>query len=201
MRKLIIGVPVIVLLFAVALGTYWLTNSSEPIVVKDSGGTSEGIKVHGDWEVRVTDPTSGEEKLYAFSNELVDWGQNEGATLIGGIFRGDTYDASKWIIQLTAENLDMATFTAGYWEICEMNMITPTMHWKDDDPSKGGDGFTIAGSCEANTPFDGSEYLEAPITKVTTMHAFNGPFTEKQSLNIPVGFMQLISVSIHVTFD
>ncbi len=208
MRKLIIGVPVIVLLFAVALGTYWLTNSSEPTVVKESGGTSEGIKVHGDWEVKVTDPNSGQENLYAFSNDLVDYGSNDGASLIGQIFTSTSgeYDPSQWSIYLDADMTNQpaaisALYPGGSWELCHITNITAAMHYKDNDPFKGGDGFTIAGSCQSNTPFDGTQYLEVPITKVTTHHSLYGGFTEKQSLNIPVGFEQLISVSVHVTFD
>lgn len=206
MRKLIIGVPVIVLLFAVALGTYWLTNSSEPTVVKESGGTSEGIKVHGNWEVKVTDPDGGDGKLYAFSNELVDLGFNDGANLIGQIFTGDTYspyDPSKWKIYLRADNLDTALFPSGYWSLCEISDITPIIHYKDNDPYKGGDGFTIAGSCQSNTPRDATtnQYVEEPITTVLTSHDVLGHFTIKESLSIPVSFEQLISVSVHVTFD
>jgi hypothetical protein len=205
MRKLIIGVPVIVLLFAVALGTYWLTNSSEPTVVKESGGTSEGIKVHGNWEVKVTDPNSGQENLYAFSNDLIDYGSNDGANLIGQIFTGNTYspyDPSKWKIYLRADNLDTTVFPNGYWTLCEISDITPIIHFKDNDPFKGGDGFTIAGSCQSNTPKDATaQYVEEPITTVLTSHDMLGDFTIKESLSIPVSFEQLISVSVHVTFD
>ena len=205
MRKLIIGVPVIVLLFAVALGTYWLTNSSEPTVVKESGGTSEGIKVHGNWEVKVTDPDGGDEKLYAFSNELVDYGFNDGAHLIGQIFTGDTntpYDPSKWKIYLRADNLDTAVFNTDHWTLCEISDITPIIHFKDNDPFMGGDGFTIAGTCQSNTPKgETGQYVEVPITTVLTSHEFLADFTKKESLNIPVEYMQLIAVSVHVTFD
>ena len=205
MRKLIIGVPVIVLLFAVALGTYWLTNSSEPTVVKESGGTSEGIKVHGNWEVKVTDPDGGDGKLYAFSNELADLGYNDGANLIGQVFTGDTntpYDPSIWRIYLRADNLDTALFSGGYWTLCEISDITPVMHFKDNDVFKGGDGFTIAGTCQSNTPRDATgQYVEEPITTVLTSHDMLGNFTKKESLSIPVEYNQLISVSVHVTFD
>ena len=205
MRKLIIGVPVIVLLFAVALGTYWLTNSSEPTVVKESSGTPEGIKVHGNWEVKVTDPDGGDGKLYAFSNELADLGSNDGANLIGQVFTGDTYspyDPSIWKIYLRADNLDTTVFPNGYWTLCEISDITPIIHFKDNDPFKGGDGFTIAGTCQSNTPRGATgQYVEEPITTVLTSHDMLGHFTIKESLSIPVEYMQLISVSVHVTFD
>ena len=47
-------------------------NMNEPTVTKGQSGMGEGIKVHGDWEVKVTDPETGVEELYAFRNAFQD---------------------------------------------------------------------------------------------------------------------------------
>tara|TARA_A100001037_G_scaffold192210_1_gene171961 strand:- start:2131 stop:2844 length:714 start_codon:yes stop_codon:yes gene_type:complete len=49
-------------------------NMNEPTVTKGQSGMGEGIKVHGDWKVKVTDPETGVEKVYAFRNKLTEFG-------------------------------------------------------------------------------------------------------------------------------
>ena len=43
-------------------------NMNEPTVTKDESGMGEGIKVHGDWQVKVIDPETETENVYAFTN-------------------------------------------------------------------------------------------------------------------------------------
>ena len=47
-------------------------NSGEVTVAKDNSGMGEAIKIHGDWKVKVIDPETGTENLYAFKNEFLN---------------------------------------------------------------------------------------------------------------------------------
>jgi hypothetical protein len=76
MRIWIIALGVVAVL-ALAGGYWYGSWESDEVVVKQSADTaSEGIKVHGDWEVTVSDPATGEEMVYAFENELHARGKN-----------------------------------------------------------------------------------------------------------------------------
>ena len=69
-------------------GEYWYGSwESDEVIVKQNADTaSEGIKVHGDWEVTVSDPTTGEEMVYAFENELYPHG---GKSMLALLMRGE----------------------------------------------------------------------------------------------------------------
>jgi len=55
--------------------------------VKQNADTaSEGIKVHGDWEVTVSDPATGEEMVYAFENKLYS---QQGNALLTALMQGE----------------------------------------------------------------------------------------------------------------
>ena len=70
MRIWIIALGIVAVL-ALAGGYWYGSWESDEVVVKQSADTaSEGIKVHGDWEVTVSDPATGEEMVYAFENAL-----------------------------------------------------------------------------------------------------------------------------------
>ena len=203
MRKLIIGVPVIVLLFAVALGTYWLTNSSEPTVVKDSGGTSEGIKVHGDWEVRVTDQNSGEEKLYAFSNALHPMTGN--SVLLFALNDG---------IEFIVDPSFSLTPVAQPWEYGGSNTLLLSMMQGNsifcDNPLVSGQHFIYENSMVPEFPSALTVYatciVPADITSVdAVLITNNGPsqwgITEKTGLNISVSPGQVIAASVVISFE
>ena len=200
MRKLIIGVPVIFLFFAVALGTYWLTNSSEPTVVKDSGGTSEGIKVHGDWEVRVTDQNSGEEKFYAFSNALHPMTGN--SVLLFALNDG---------IEFIDPSL---TPVAQPWDYGGSDSLAlHMMHDSSifcDNPLVSGQHFIYENSKVPEFPSALTVYatciVPADITSVDAVLITNigmsmWGITEKTGLNISVSPGQVIAASVVISFQ
>jgi hypothetical protein len=98
MRIWILAVATVAVLIGVAGGSYWYGNhsSDKPILVSNApSAASEGIKVHGDWEITVFDPHTDEEMVYAFSNELADTGSAVLAWALQGqgIVRvNDTFD-------------------------------------------------------------------------------------------------------------
>tara|TARA_B100000809_G_scaffold203519_1_gene204593 strand:+ start:1140 stop:1769 length:630 start_codon:yes stop_codon:yes gene_type:complete len=77
-------------------------NMKGETVTKNQSGMGEGIKVHGDWKVKVTDPETGQEELYAFRNAFL----NANAlilAIIGQIPDGingenHKYDPEGWVI-------------------------------------------------------------------------------------------------------
>ena len=72
MRIWILAIATVAVLIGAAGGAYWYGSwENDEVLVKQSADTaSEGIKVHGDWEVTVSDPATGEEMVYAFENAL-----------------------------------------------------------------------------------------------------------------------------------
>jgi len=73
----------------IAITSLLWQNMKEPVVAKTNDGMGEGINVHGDWEVKVSDPNTGAEEVYAFSNEFMkEQGSNVLALTILGEAEG-----------------------------------------------------------------------------------------------------------------
>jgi hypothetical protein len=62
---------VVILFLAILALSAFVGCQSKPMVVSESGSGSEGIKVHGDWTVEVTNPDGSLETLREFSNEWI----------------------------------------------------------------------------------------------------------------------------------
>ena len=103
MRIWIIALGVVAVL-ALAGGYWYGSWESGEVLVKQSADTaSEGIKVHGDWEVTVSDPATGEEMVYAFENALVPTQGNALLTILmqgEGIVKKDD-GTNKWSLRFT----------------------------------------------------------------------------------------------------
>ena len=101
-------------------GGYWYGSwESDEVLVRQSADTaSEGIKVHGDWEVTVSDPATGEEMVYAFENKL---SHPSGNALLAVLMRGEgivKFDGeghpsvdctNKWKIHFESDNNNAGT--------------------------------------------------------------------------------------------
>ena len=73
MRIWILAVAVVVVLAGVAGGAYWFGGRSadEPVLVLNTApATSDGIKVHGDWTVTVSNPDGTVDAVHEFDNDL-----------------------------------------------------------------------------------------------------------------------------------
>jgi len=82
-------------------------NSGEATVAKDNSNMGEAIKIHGDWEVKITDPETGVEELYAFRNAFQ---KESGAAILVAALTGNkirdykdeddiyAYDSKQWVI-------------------------------------------------------------------------------------------------------
>jgi hypothetical protein len=62
---------VVILLLAILALSAFIGCQAKPMVVSESGSGSEGIKVHGDWTVEVTNPDGSLETRREFSNAWV----------------------------------------------------------------------------------------------------------------------------------
>ena len=100
---------VISLITLLALGTAcaWISPSSD--------ATSEGIKVHGDWTVTITNPDGTLDAVHEFNNKLDEYGGRILAALLTGgyIVRADSSDVIKqtqypdgWFLLFHGENFD-----------------------------------------------------------------------------------------------
>ena len=104
-------------------------NMKEPTVTKDQSGMGVGIKVHGDWEVKVTDPETETENVYAFTNAF---NTVQGSNVLVLALLGDTsnmkdklgndlgynYDPDGW--QINAQFGSVASY-------CTHGNLTPTL--------------------------------------------------------------------------
>ena len=67
-------------------------------VVSPSGSTSEGIEVHGDWTLTVTNPDGTVDSIHEFSNELSTFWRS-GSSLLTALLANQT-SIDSWYIQL-----------------------------------------------------------------------------------------------------
>ena len=67
-------------------------------VVSPSGSTSEGIEVHGDWTITVSNPDGTVDSVHEFSNELAI-GSRGGNSLLTALLANQT-SIDSWYIQL-----------------------------------------------------------------------------------------------------
>ena len=65
---------VVILLLAILGLSAFVGCQSKPMVVSESGSESEGIKVHGDWTVEVTNPDGSLATRKQFSNHITEEG-------------------------------------------------------------------------------------------------------------------------------
>ena len=111
MRIWIIALGVVAIL-ALAGGYWYGSWESGEVLVKQSADTaSEGIKVHGDWEVTVSDPATGEEMVYAFENKLYS---SQGNALLTALMQGEGIvkkddGTNKWLLGFAGGTADAFT--------------------------------------------------------------------------------------------
>ena len=65
---------VVILLLAILALSAFIGCQAKPMVVSESGSESEGIKVHGDWTVEVTNPDGSLATRKQFSNHITEEG-------------------------------------------------------------------------------------------------------------------------------
>ncbi|MBT99186.1 MAG: hypothetical protein CL902_11240 [Dehalococcoidia bacterium] len=73
---------VVILLLAILALSAFIGCQAKPMVVSESGSESEGIKVHGDWTVEVTNPDGSLAKKIEFSNFITEDGREVLARLL-----------------------------------------------------------------------------------------------------------------------
>lgn len=161
-------------------------NMKEPVVAKTNDGMGEGINVHGDWEVKVTDPETGVEELYAFSNRFSPMGRNIlAAALVGNVsyLNNDknsssqgqqyeaNYDPAKWMIHGNIGKTDGDYIGAWSGYTCQTTYVTPVVatesellntNWAGTGGSYEQVKLRLSGTCEV--PISGL------LTVVSTVH-------------------------------
>ena len=191
-------------------------NMKEPVVAKTNDGMSEGIKVHGDWEVKVTDPETGAEELYAFRNEFAETGGNVLAlALLGeadiGIFQSvgsQIYEYSPNVWQITSNlvpgeggTLEEIGNESTEAPVCKTGFMAPVLVSIDGTVNANvGAQLMLSGLCEP----DGNGSLFNVMTKYTagSMGMVNMPFTMHYFDNpIPVQKGQVISFNVLISFE
>ena len=197
----------IVAVLAVAAGYFYGSRGNDEVLVNQSANTAaESIKVHGDWEVTVSDPETDEEMVYAFQNSLTKYGEG----ILLGAFIHSFPAANKFAISF---------FNEAGKRACKTDFTVPVLVAHD-----GGWAASIDGTC--------TSLLETQITEVTvnadhsttfTIHAKNmddgtgnmilvksykltwhnneKDFSSKTNLDIPIGSGQPISASVFISFN
>lgn len=209
MRVWILAVAVVVVLAGVAGGAYWFggRTADEPVLVLNTvPAASDGIKVHGDWTVTVSDPKTGEDMVYAFQNSLTKYGER----ILLGEFIQSFPATTKFAISF---------FNEAGKRACQTDFTVPVLV-----PHDGGWAASIDGTC--------TSILETQITEVTVnadhyltisqhsknmddgtgnmiivksykLHQHNDEqdFSSKTNLDIPIGSGQPISASVFISFN
>jgi hypothetical protein len=173
-------------------------NMKEPTVTKDQSGMGEGIKVHGDWEVKVTDPETGSEKFYAFKNAL----EGQGPTLLASLLANDgVWDSPNgnkneyinvWAIQGLAGEMDPK---------CEVVNLVMEPNEFDLDFVGNPKSVILSGTC---TVPEGLTEISRVRTHYLTAVGGSWVFTEK---HLPAGdpisvqANQLVSYNVSISFE
>ena len=172
-------------------------NMKEPVVAKTNDGMSEGIKIHGDWEVKVTDPETGVEELYAFRNELVN-GVVLGSLLTGADVKGFSgnsgyYEPDKWVISAFKGNLKCQTLdTPATRDLSNLDTL--------------GNSLSVLFSGVCTVPDGMSEFSNVSAMAGYTYHDTGQPlkmaFTQKK-LAAPISVQpgQMIAFNVSISFD
>ena len=158
-------------------------NSGETTVAKDNSGMGEAIKIYGDWEVKVTDPKTGMEKIYVFRNHLSHVGSIVLSQYIDGGYGKGSYGGpslnipQKWQILMAGNeggNMKLGCYTK--------DDIVSGITGGSTDSS---DGVQIQGSCvvgkttvdENDNPIEVHKFtlpLGVNVSELTTMYAMLG---------------------------
>ena len=191
-------------------GEYWYGSwESDEVIVKQNADTaSEGIKVHGDWEVTVSDPATGEEMVYAFENALVPTKGNALLTILmqgEGIVKKDD-GTNKWSLRFTG---GPANELNGY-----ESRIADTSLYQVTNPHGH---FGSVGAFQLNKSFIVPEdwvqlktvhamlaYVPGLIPSLNSNgdQATNGYVTEKEfDVPIPVQPGQEVSATVRISFE
>ena len=173
-------------------------NMKEPVVAKTNDGMSEGIKVHGDWEVKVTDPETGVEEVYAFRNELVNGvvlvSLLTGADLKGFGGNSGYYNPDNWVIS-AFNNANLMCRT----------LDTPATRDLSNLDSLG-NSLSVLFSGVCTVPDGMSEFINvsamAQYTKHDTGNEMQVAFTQKK-LAAPISVQpgQIIAFNVSISFD
>lgn len=195
----------LVAMAAIAITPVFSQNMKEPVVAKTNDGMSEGIKVHGDWEVKVTDPKTGTEQLYAFRNEMTGAGFVLGRILVGG-----SLNSSSGNYQYKWDGWRIIALDPASGAKCESENIhpTPVLH-----PDSGGYlGYKTKLEFEAVCSIPADFYVihdVATYANFEKVDSNNGgalgishQFTRKELKDpIPVQVGQLIAFNVSISFE
>lgn len=181
-------------------------NMNEPTVTKDESGMGEGIKVHGDWEVKVIDPETETENVYAFTNAF---NTLQGSNVLVLALLGDTSNMKDKLGNDLAYNYDpdgwqiFAQF-GSYSVNCTHGNLTPTLIAADD-----GNIYTnvaaqllLSGTCEAPNGAGvgnathltrvATQWVQDDATFYFTQHALEQP--------VPVQAGQILAFNVNFSF-
>ena len=209
MRIWIIALGVVAVL-ALAGGYWYGSWESDEVLVKQSADTaSEGIKVHGDWEVTVSDPATGEEMVYAFENKLAA----RGNALLALLLRGSqgiaqnnygTY-ANQWSLSfegLTGSQKDSPAETSIFYP-------DSALQWDDIESFQLISSFIVPAGAESFDTVAAILWIQPnsiPSLLDTPWLLHNDPYgfavTKKQFDNpIPVQPGQEVSATVRISFE
>ena len=141
-----------IVLLALGTGCAWISPSS--------GAASEGIKVHGDWTVTITNPDGTLDAVHEFNNKLDAYGGRIlGALLTGGyIVRADSSDVVKqtgypdgWVLRFYGENFDNLHCEPHYSQSDKAISLIPKV-FHDIQKQR----VTLAAGCVVDKAYDGT---------------------------------------------
>ena len=94
MRIWILAIATVAVLIGVAGGSYWYGGKGtdeSALVLNRAPAASDGIKVHGDWTVTVSNPDGSVDSVHEFKNDLTHRGRSFLTALLGGRSTGFDY--------------------------------------------------------------------------------------------------------------
>jgi len=202
MRLIIIGIFIALM----ALGTS-CAQISQPVAEVAPQGTSDGIKVHGDWTVTVTNPDGTVEAVHEFENALAQ----SGPQALGVLIAGETHVTDYLLV------LNPGTTTP--WECEESVYSISSGTWIPArairDMTSEGTPVIISGICtvQADEPteigtvqtymdLDSSiEFLRTVTDPATTVSLSRITFTTESGLSIPIANAQMVTFNVVISFE
>ena len=216
MKLIIIGMLVTLMALGTSCGQI-----SQPVAEVAPQGTSDGIKVHGNWTVTVTNPDGTVDAVHEFENALAK-GNGVGADILTHLLSGDIAVES-WRIKLTGKGESWSGPFNSYTERfkCEDDLhstsqtILEASMFKDIMAENG--PLTLGAGCnvydaeaeeaitQVGTIFKiGSGTLEVYVEQTNKIYSFTSGDTRtftKHPVSIPVENGQIIAINVEISFE
>ena len=213
MRLWILAIATVAVLVGVAGGAYWYGGNGaneSALVLNRAPAASDGIKVHGDWTVTVSNPDGSVDSVHEFRNKLVGnhilmlLMRGEGIVKFDGEGHPSDDGTNKWKIAFDSDNNNANASTQ--WAFADTSFVYPDLYtsWTEMEAFQLKGSIVVPpgrGDITMVRSMLSTDLCEIPsIDDCDEEMAFT--LTEKHFDNpIPAVPGQLVATTVRITFE